>query len=322
VGFRDPVLLAGLLLVPLALFAYLRAQKRRRRYAVRYTNVDLLAAVATRSWTRHLPAALGLLALASLLVALARPERTVADQRRQATVMMVTDTSGSMQATDVVPDRISAAKRAAKTLSADLPEAFRLGLVSFGSTAEQQAAPTTDRSEVDVAVDRLRVKGATAMGDGLALGLKSAQVRVPDGSGGSQRLPAAIVLLSDGKNTRGENTPLEVARQARKARIPIYTIALGTQSGVLERPNREGGGTRQVPVPPDTGTLQEIARVTGGRFFAAPDAARLDAIYANLGTRLSRIREKQEVTAAFAGGALLLLLAGVMTSMARSGRLP
>jgi Ca-activated chloride channel family protein len=321
VSFRDPLLLAGLLLVPLALLAYLRAQRRRRRYAVRYTNMDVLAAVATPAWTRFVPVALVLLALAALVIALARPERTVAAPQRLATVMMVTDTSGSMQATDVVPDRISAAKRAAKTLSADLPEQFRLGLVSFGSTAEQQTAPTTDRAEVNVAVDRLRVKGATAMGDGLALGLKAAQVRVPDGSGGSQRLPAAIVLLSDGKNTRGENRPLDVARQARKVRIPIYTIALGTQNGVLERPD-PAGGTRQVPVPPDTQTLQEIARVTGARFFAAPDADRLDAIYANLGTRLSKVREKQEVTAAFAGGALLLLLAGVLTSMARSGRLP
>jgi Ca-activated chloride channel family protein len=321
VGFRDPVLLAGLLLVPLALLAYLRAQKRRKRYAVRYTNVDVLAAVATRSWTRHLPAALGLLALAALLIALARPERTVADQRRQATVMMVTDTSGSMQATDVAPDRITAAKKAARTLSGELPEAFRLGLVTFGSTAEQQVAPTTDRSEVDTTIARLKVAGATAMGDGLALGLKAAQVRVPDGEGGTQRLPAAIVLLSDGKNTRGENDPRAIARRARQARIPIYTIALGTQSGVLERPDPQGG-VRQVPVPPDTATLQEIARITGARYFAAPNAARLDAIYANLGTRLATISEKQEVTAAFAGGGLVLLLAGALASLLRTGRLP
>jgi Ca-activated chloride channel homolog len=321
VGFRDPVLLAGLLLVPLALFAYLRAQKRRRRYAVRYTNVDLLAAVATRSWTRHLPAALGLLALASLLVALARPERTVADQRRQATVMMVTDTSGSMQATDVSPDRITAAKKAAQTLSGELPEAFRLGLVTFGSTAEQQVAPTTDRAEVDNTVQRLRVAGATAMGDGMALGLKAAQVRVPDGRGGTQRLPAALVLLSDGKNTRGENDPLAIARRARQTRIPIYTIALGTQSGALERPNPQGG-VRRVPVPPDTATLQEIARETRGRYYAAPDAQRLTEIFKGLGTRLATRQEKQEVTAAFAGGGLALLLVGMVAAMARGGRLP
>ena len=320
-SFRDPFLLAGLVLVPLALLAYLRAQKRRRRYAVRYTNLDVLAGVATRSWARHLPAALALLALALLVVALSRPERTVAAQRNQATVMMVTDTSGSMQATDVRPDRIAAAKRAAHSLAEDLPVDFRLGLVSFGSTAEQQAAPTTDRTEVDAAIDRLRVAGATAMGDGLALGLRSAQVRVPDGEGGTQRVPAAIVLLSDGKSTRGENDPLTVARRARRARVPIYTVALGTQSGVLERTDPQGGVIRE-PVPPDTATLQEIARSTGGRYFATADAGRLESIYSNLGTRLATMRERQEVTAAFAGGGLILLLAGLLASMLRSGRLP
>ncbi len=236
--FETPLLLAGLVLVPLALLAYVRAQRRRRRYAVRYTNLDVLASVASRSWARHLPAALVLLALTALVVALAQPERTVAAQQREGVVMMVTDSSGSMQATDVAPDRITAAKRAARSFTGDLPAAFRLGLVSFSSVAETQVAPTTDRAEVVEAVDRLRISGATAMGDGLALGLDAAQVRVPDELGRSQRLPAALVLLSDGANTRGDNDPLQVARRARQARIPIYTIALGTQAGVLERPRR------------------------------------------------------------------------------------
>lgn len=315
--FQSPLLLAGLVLVPLALFAYLRAQRRRRRYAVRYTNLDVLASVASRSWTRHLPAALVLLALAALVVALAQPQRTVAAQQREGVVVMVTDSSGSMQATDVAPDRITAAKQAARGFTGDLPKAFRLGLVSFGSVAETQVAPTTDRTEVIEAVDRLRVAGATAMGDGLALGLDAAQVRVPDEAGRAQRLPAALVLLSDGANTRGDNDPLQVARRARQARIPIYTIALGTQSGVLERPDG-----RRVPVPPDVTTLQEIARSTGGRFYATADAARLDEIYAALGTRISTREEKQEVTAAFAGGALVLLLAGALGTLLRTGRLP
>lgn len=315
--FETPLLLAGLVLVPLALVAYVRAQRRRRRYAVRYTNLDVLASVASRSWTRHLPAALVLLALTALVVALAQPERTVAAQQREGVVMMVTDSSGSMQATDVAPDRITAAKRAARSFTGDLPAAFRLGLVSFSSVAETQVAPTTDRAEVLAAVDRLRISGATAMGDGLALGLDAAQVRVTDELGQSQRLPAALVLLSDGANTRGDNDPLQVARRARQARIPIYTIALGTQAGVLERPDG-----RRVPVPPDVTTLQEIARTTGGRFYKTADAARLDEIYASLGTRISTRKEKQEVTAAFAGGALVLLLAGAILSLLRTGRIP
>jgi Ca-activated chloride channel family protein len=316
VSFREPLLLAGLVLVPLALAAYLLAQRRRRRYAVRYTNLDLLVAAAGRDWLRHLPAALVLLALAALVTALARPERVVADERRQATVIMVTDTSGSMKATDVAPDRLTAAKSAARTLTKELPDDFKLGLVTFGSTAEQLVAPTIDKSEVTRTIDSLEVAGATAMGDGLSLALDAAQAAIP----ADIRPPAAIVLLSDGASTRGQD-PITVAERARKARIRVYTVALGTQNGVLETQDAQGNPKRE-PVPPDTATLQEIARETGGRFYAAPDAPRLQEVYAGLGTRFSRLQVKQEVTAAFAGGALLLLLAGAGTSLARGGRLP
>src|SRR5918998_4017986 len=152
--FREPLLLLGLVLVPLALAAYVAAQRRRRRFAIRYTNVTVLASVAARiGWARHLPAALALLALAALLVALARPERTVAAEQRAATVVMVTDTSGSMLATDVAPDRLTAAKDAARALADKLPRDFRLGLVTFGSTANQLVEPTTDKSRAMIAID-------------------------------------------------------------------------------------------------------------------------------------------------------------------------
>ena len=161
-SFREPLLLLGLVLVPWAVAAYVAAQRRRRRYAVRYTNVDVLATVAGRAWGRHVPAALALLALATLLVGLGRPERTVAAPQRQGTVVMVTDTSGSMDATDVPPSRLKAAQAAARALAKKLPEEFRLGLVTFNSVAEQQVAPTTDRAQVEAAIDGLRVRGATA----------------------------------------------------------------------------------------------------------------------------------------------------------------
>ena len=169
--FREPLLLLGLALVPLALAAYVVAQRRRRRFAVRYTNVDLLASVAARSgWTRHIPALLALLALAALLVALGRPERTVAAEQRQAMVVMVTDTSGSMLATDVKPTRLDAAKAAGNALADKLPRDFRLGLVGFGSTASLLVEPTTDKLRVRAGLEGLEFAGKTAMGDGLAQG--------------------------------------------------------------------------------------------------------------------------------------------------------
>lgn len=317
-SFREPLLLAlGLGLAPLALGFYVLSQRRRRRFAVRYTNVDVLAGVAGRSWARHVPAALALLAFTALLIGLARPERTVAAPQRQGVVVMVTDTSGSMEARDVPPNRLQAARQAGLALSRKLPEDFRLGLVGFNSVAEQLVAPTTDRGQINAALANLSVRGATAMGDGLELGLQSARTQVTDVDGRSRRLPAALVLLSDGKNTRGNSDPVDVADQAKRMKIPVYAIALGTQSGVLERP---GGGSERVP--PDLVTLRDIAETTGGRFFAAPSAARLETIYENLGTRFSTRRVKQEVTSAFAGGALVLLLGGGILSLLRTGRLP
>jgi len=159
------------------------------------------------------------------------------------------------------------------------------------------------------------VHGSTAMGDGLELGLQTARTPISDSDGKARRLPARIVLLSDGKSERGTE-PVEIADQAKKLKIPIYTIALGTQQGVL---NRNG---RAVPVPPDNVTLRDIAETTGGRFFAAPSAARLETIYENLGTRFSTKKVKQEITSSFAGAALALLLAACVLALLRMGRLP
>ena len=314
-SFREPLLLAGLVFVPLALLAYWAAQRRRRRFAVRYPAVDVLAGVAGKARGRHLPALLALLSLAALGIALGRPERTIAVEQRQGTVMLVHDTSGSMQATDVAPDRLSAAREAARTLVRSLPEEFRLGVVSFNTRVEQISEPTTDRAQVLRALDALKVQGGTAMGDGLQLGIRAIRTPVIGTDGRPQRLPGAIVLLSDGASTKGAD-PRKVAAQAKRFRIPVYAVALGTPNGTL----RQKDGT--TPVPPDTATLESIARTTGGRFFTAPTARDLEAVYANLGRGLATRKEKQEVTAAFAGGGLALLLAGLVTGLMRNGRLP
>jgi Ca-activated chloride channel family protein len=321
-SFGEPILLVGLVLVPLAALVYVSLQQRKRREAEGFANPALMPNLVTArpGLRRHVPPALLLIALAALVVALARPQRTVASPERAATVMMVTDISGSMNATDVEPNRLAAAVKSAKRLTDELPETFRLGLVTFSDFAEQRAAPATDRSAVRSALDRLTAVGGTAMGLGLERGLEAARTPVPNEDGtGERRLPAVLVLLSDGKDTQGGVGPIEVAEQARKAGIPIYAIALGTPDGEVEVQDSFGLTTR-IQVPPDTETLKEIARVSHGRFYEAADSAKLEEIYAGLGTKLSSKEVKEEVTVAFAGGALLLLLLGGTLSTIWFGR--
>ncbi len=319
--FQAPLLLGLLALVPLAAGIYVWSQRRARKFAVRYTNVAVLAGVAGRSYTRHVPAILALLALAALLIAIARPQRTVAAERREATVILVFDTSGSMLATDVQPSRLEAARLAGMTFADAVPDTFRIGVIGFGSSAQQLAEPTTDHARVKTTIGALQVKGATAMGDALKAAINSARIPVPDGLGGERRLPAAIVLLGDGASTRGAD-PIDVVQDTKKFKIPVYTVALGTQNGTLTHTNPNTGQTTTERVPPDLLTLQEIARDTGGQFFATADARRLQTVYANLGTRLTKTKEKQQVTSAFAGGALVLLLIGAGFGLVRGGRLP
>src|SRR5919199_1298928 len=245
-SFGEPILLAGLLLVPLAALVYASLQARKRREAAAFANPALMPNLVTArpGWRRHLPPLLLLLALAAMIVALARPQRTVASP-----------------------------ERAANELTDKLPETFRLGLVTFSDYAEQRAAPSTDRSAVRGALDRLTAVGGTAMGLGLERGLEAARTPVPDESGtGTRRLPAVLVLLSDGKDTQGGISPLEVAQRARAAGIPIYAIALGTPDGEVEVQDAFGF-TQRLRVPPDTETLKEIARISGGRVLAAADSA-------------------------------------------------
>jgi Ca-activated chloride channel family protein len=236
--------------------------------------------------------------------------------------MLVMDTSGSMRAKDVEPDRLSAARKSATSLVDKLPGPYRVGLVTFSDFAVQDAAPSTDHSPTKDALERMVADGGTAMGDAISRGLRAARVPVPRPDGnGTRILPAALVLLSDGANNAGALDPLDAANEARRLKIPVFTIALGTEEGVIVETN-PFGFTRSRPVPPDKPTLRNIARITGGRYFAAPSAARLETIYENLGTRFSTRKVKQEVTSAFAGAALVLLLAGAILGLLRTGRLP
>jgi Ca-activated chloride channel family protein len=322
VSFREPAVLLGLALLPLAALAYAAIGHRRKREAAAFANPALLPNLVPRvpGWHRHLPALLVLLAAGALVLALARPQRTVAAPQRAATVVLVHDVSGSMRADDVEPNRLTAAVESAKVLAGAIPENFRLGLVTFSDFAEQIVAPTTDRGSIEGALDRMVADGGTAMGDGLSRGIQAARTPVPSEDGRStRRLPAVIVLLSDGKNTSGGADPLDVAAQAKEFRIPVFTIALGTPTGEVVQQD-PFGFTQRIPVPPDKETLKAIARRTDGRFFEALSAEDAEGIYSRIGTRLSSKPVKREVTAAFAGGALVLLLVGGGLSLRWFGR--
>lgn len=319
-SFEWPLALLALALVPLALMAYTRAQRRRARYAVRFTNLDLLANLVERSpgWRRHLPPALYLLALAALVVSLARPQATISVPREQASIVLTSDSSGSMQATDVGPDRLSAGKSAANTFLDEVPESFRVGLVSFNHGVQVLSRPTTDREAVRQSIASLSAEGGTAMGDAISRSLDA--VRLPSGDSLERRPPAAVVLLSDGAATTGRD-PVEVARRAKRLGVPVHTVALGTAAGSIELTDRFGQ-SRQVSVPPDTDTLREVAEISGGRFSEAPSGADLNSIYEQMSSQIGFVRERQEVSAVFAAAGLVLVLAAGALSLAWFNRIP
>lgn len=306
-SFASPYLLAGLVLVPLVLGAYVAIDRRARRASRRRIAPELRPAVLPRSvgWRRHVPVAGGLGAIALLLTALARPQTTVAVPVEQARVEVVTDRSGSMLAQDVAPDRLTAARAAAEDFLDALPDGVRVGAIAFNQQPTVLASPTQDHEAVRAAIATIKAAGTTATGDALAAALQ--QLR-------GDRSPAAIVLLSDGRSVRGRDV-LAVAREAKAAQIPVYTVSLGTASGTITTKT----GTSQVP--PDTATMQEVARITGGEAFAIGDADELRSVYEKLGSRLATEDRRQDVTSAFAGGALLVLLAGTLTGARLTGRL-
>jgi Ca-activated chloride channel homolog len=346
--FATPLALLALPLVPLTILALVMARRRRIRYAIRYPALDVLAGVVERERRgRWIPAALLVLALTALLLGAARPMARVPVPRDEATVMLVIDVSGSMNADDVDPTRMEAAQRAATRFLDRLPERFQVGLVTFSSEAETLVPPTTDREAVRTALATLNANGGTAMGDGLARALDVIEAARQEAVGGpgptttvdpntqgatptpttpdpppEQRAvpPAVTLLLSDGANSAGGD-PFVQADRARQLRVPVYTIALGTANGVLRQPNAFGG-TRIQPVPPDPDSLARIAETSNGRFFEAPTSENLTAVYDSLGSRIGFRLEEREVTVAFTVAGLLLLAAAGALRARRGARLP
>jgi Ca-activated chloride channel family protein len=337
-SFDWPVGLLGLLAIPLAVAAYVFMQQRRTKYAVKFTNLDLLANVVeeTPGWRRHLPAALYLLALGALVVALARPQITDQVPREEATVLLVTDVSGSMNATDIEPTRLAAAQESARTLVDELPEDFQVGLISFSSASRVLVSPTPEREQVLAALDTLESRGGTAMGEAIldALNVARPPETRNDGNGSdpgrdqtgdedreAEDAPVIMVLISDGFNTDGTADPIGAAETAKEMDVPIFTIALGTEDGIAEVTDNLGN-VRRVRVPPDKETLEEIANVTEARYFEAPSAEELDAVYEDLGSKIGYDEEDREITAWFAGIAAALVAGAGALSLLWFNRFP
>jgi Ca-activated chloride channel family protein len=297
-SFASPLYLIGLALIPVAVVLYVRSERRPQTFA----PAKLLPSVAPRraGWRRHTAVVGYGVAVAALLVSLAKPQATIAVPTEQARVMIVTDRSGSMLSDDVSPNRLAAAKKAAATFLDAIPDKVKVGAVAFNQNAEVLQSPTRDHDAVREALQSVKAAGSTATGDAITAALASLKGKAP----------AAIVLLSDGKSVRGSD-PVEAAQAAKERKIPIYTVALGTAKGTID----DG-----VPVPPDPQTLAKISKLTGGRAFTAGDVTSLDQVYQRLGSQVATEKRKLEVTNLFAGGALALMAMSALSSIRMFGR--
>jgi Ca-activated chloride channel homolog len=331
-------MLWALLIVPALIAAYVLVQRRRQRYALRYASLSLVREAVGRGpgIRRHIPAVLFLAGMAVMTFALARPVATVMLPSQQGTVILTIDVSGSMRADDIRPNRLEAAKAAARAFVERQPRNVRIGVVAFANGAAVVQAPTTEREAVLGAINRLTLQRSTAIGAGIVTSLEAIfeepgarpaavpddplvlpepaprPTRVPRGT----YAPAIVVLLSDGRNTTGPD-PLDVVRLASDRGVRIYTVGLGTPEGVVLR--FEG---RMIRVQLDEETLRRIAEVTDGEYFKADSETDLREIYEHLGTSLVFETEQTELTAGFTGAAAVLMLMAGALSLLWFSRLP
>lgn len=313
--FLSPGWLALLAAVAALVVAYVLAQRRRGRYAVRFATLPLLERVAGRGpgWRRHVPAAAFALATLGIVLALARPMVPVEVPRERATVIVAVDMSVSMEATDVAPSRIAAATTAARAFVDGLPEAFNVGLVTFSGSSALAVPPSTDRAPVEDALERPVLSGGTAIGDAVHTALDA--VRSLDAEAEQEPPPARIVLLSDGANTSGR--PLDsAARAATDVGVPVSTIAYGTPEGTVTIDGR------QQRVPVDVSALADLAAESGGQAYSASTGDELDEVYRDIGSSIGYRTEEREVTAWVLAGALLAALGAGITSLFWFARLP
>ena len=305
-----------LLLVPVVLLAvaYVVQQRRRSRYAVRFASLPMLERLIPQrpGWRRHAPAVALLFAFALLALATARPEMNVRVPREKATVIVAVDVSLSMEATDVEPNRLDAASAAATRFVEGLPEGFNAGVVTFAGLTTVRAAPTADRKLAVSALQNLTLSTRTAIGEGVFTSLE--QIRAMGTLADQEGVPAHVVLLSDGTNTTGR-TPVEAARAAQEAGVPVSTIAYGTQEGVVETQGQ------LIPVPVDEETLATLADDSDGRAYTAESGDELNGVYDDIQSSIGWTTERREVTQYAAAAALLLGLLAAALSLRWFSRL-
>lgn len=316
-NFADPQRLWVLVLIPLVIAGYIFALTRKNKIGMRFTNTTILSRVAPKQsqWRRHLAVALSLLSMGALSIAWARPTGIEMVPRERATVVMVMDVSLSMQATDVKPNRLDAAKASALQFISALPAQYNIAVVSLSGSPAVRLPPTVDRAQARQAVSTLKAQESTAIGESVYSALEALQMAPTGADGNSEPAPGAIVLLSDGQNTAGRS-PVQAAAAAKEAGVPIYTIAYGTDNGYVDV-----DGKRET-VRPDRALLQQLAAESGGEKFDAADQAQLDRVYTNIRSEVGQVATRKETTALWAGYGLAFAVVAALAAVSLGARWP
>ncbi len=316
-AFLSPDRLLLLVAIPLLVAAYLFASRRKNRRGMRFTNTSMLDVVVPKQsqWRRHVAVALSLLSLITLTAAFARPKTTVEVPRERATVVLVIDASQSMAATDVPPTRLDAAKQAAIQFVNELPDKYNVSVVSMAGNVSILVPPTLQHNTVETAINSIKLQDSTAIGEGITTAMRALQQAPKDPAHPNDPAPGAIVLLSDGTNTSGRS-PQQAAADAGKAKVPIYTIAYGSENGYVDL-----DGKRQL-VPVDHELMTEIAKLSGGQTFDAASLSELRNVYKNIGSEVGYEKADREVTSRFAGYGLAFAVLAALGAISLGARWP
>jgi Ca-activated chloride channel family protein len=314
--FLSPSRLWLLALIPalVGLYLWLVQRRYRRNKQLGRTMFDLVIP-RDRTWLRHVAVGLSILSLLTLTLAFAKPKDQVLVPRERATIVVTIDISLSMQATDVEPNRLDAAKSAAEQFVMSLPAKFNVSLVSFAGSATTLVPPTQDRGAVTSAIQNLRPQASTAIGEGIYTSLAALAQVPPDPADPKAVAPARIVLLSDGKTQVGRASD-SAAQQAKTQGVPIYTIAYGTADGYIEI------GGRREPVPVDRAELARVSRISGGEAYTATSAGELKDVYRDIGSSVGKEKVDKEVTSRYAGFGLAFAILAALGMISLGARWP